>query len=69
MRKKLRGPIPRCDEHLVQENHGAPQADTTLPNRSVVELRSRGCATPQMLANVWKKSLAEMDEHFSFLES
>ena len=29
------------------------------------ELRSRGCANPQTLANVWKMSLAEMEEHFS----
>ena len=33
-----------------------------------IELRSRGRANPQMLANVRKKSLAEMDEHFSFTE-
>ena len=29
------------------------------------ELRSRGSANPQMLANVWKRSVAEMDEHLA----
>ena len=32
------------------------------------ELRSRGSANQQMLATVWKKSVAEMDEHFYLTE-
>ena len=32
------------------------------------ELRSRGVANPQMLANVWKRSVTEMDEHFGLTE-
>ena len=32
------------------------------------ELRSRCTANQQMLATVWKKSVAEMDEHFCLAE-
>ena len=32
------------------------------------ELRSRGSANPQMLVNVWKRSVPEMDEHFCLTE-
>ena len=53
---------------------GAPrsaQGKRTLHRRTRMwwrELRRRGDANPQMLANVWKRSVLEMDEYFGFTE-
>ena len=67
MCEMLRGPYHDAANTLSRSAAEVPKGKQTHHCRTRMwwkELRSSGSANPQVLANVWEKSVAEMDERF-----